>query len=116
MQGKTYQSGQDYRRAVGALQQAASRGLRTAELLAHLGLCHVFQGDVGEGLRCYRESLEIEPDNADVYLNMGMALKEICEVDAATKVRVIKTCLHWRGLKRVDEDGCTPSACASCCA
>lgn len=65
---------------------SAPRALSAA---LHALLCcavQVSQGDLEEGIASYDAALAKDPDNKDLVLNLGMALKEMSVVERAEKV------------------------------
>lgn len=82
---KIYQKQKDHRRAERELRAALERSPHDPQLLGMLGLAQVSQGDLGAGIATYDKALGLDPDNKDLVLNLGMALKEMCVVERAEK-------------------------------
>lgn len=83
--GRLHQKAKDYRRAEQEFRVAASlapAGPRL-ELLTALGLCQVSQGDLQEGIATYEAALKLDATSKDLWLNLGMACKELCWVERA---------------------------------
>ncbi|KAI7837042.1 hypothetical protein COHA_009119 [Chlorella ohadii] len=76
--GRLFQKQKDYRRAEAEFQAALrlAPGGPTPDLLSALGLCQ-------EGIATYERALQQQPDSKDLWLNLGMALKELCAVERA---------------------------------
>ncbi|KAL4437434.1 hypothetical protein ABPG75_004573 [Micractinium tetrahymenae] len=83
--GRLYQKQKDYRRAQAEFEAALALagGSAGTELLSALGLCQVSQGDLQEGIATYEKALQLEPARKDLWLSLGMALKELCWVERA---------------------------------
>ncbi|EFN60188.1 hypothetical protein CHLNCDRAFT_133703 [Chlorella variabilis] len=76
--GRLHQKAKDYRRAEQEFRVAASlapAGPRL-ELLTALGLCQ-------EGIATYEAALKLDATSKDLWLNLGMACKELCWVERA---------------------------------
>lgn len=55
-------------------------------LFSMLASCQVNQGDLQQGIASYRKVLEVCRDDTHAVLSLGMALKEVCQVDESIKV------------------------------
>ena len=42
------------------------------------------QGKLDEAIACFRRAMELKPDSADAYNNLGMALKDQGKLDEAS--------------------------------
>ncbi|GAB4814575.1 hypothetical protein N2152v2_001621 [Parachlorella kessleri] len=89
---KVFQKQKDHRRTEIELKAALERNPNDAQLLGMLGLAQVSQGDLEEGIATYERALQLDPENKDLILNLGMALKEMCVVSRAEQTlrRAIK--------------------------
>ena len=57
--------------AIGAFETACELHPDSTEALFNLGACHESIGDPLKAINCYRRVLELSPDDADCYRNLG---------------------------------------------
>ncbi|PSC68513.1 suppressor of RPS4-RLD 1-like isoform X1 [Micractinium conductrix] len=84
--GRLYQKKKDYRRAQAEFERAAALAPPPgpdADLLGALALCQVSQGDLQDGIATYERALALQPSSKELWLHMGMALKELSSVQRA---------------------------------
>jgi len=60
-----------YGLALGAFQEAVAMKPASTEALFNLGACHEALGDPLQAIKHYRAVLELTPDDADCYANLG---------------------------------------------
>lgn len=61
-----------------------------------------------EGIATYEAAIQLDPDNKDLWLNLGMACKEGCWVERAEQVTAAGGAVGWRGAARGALPKCRP--------
>ena len=91
--GKMYQRLNDYRRAQKVYEQImrATEIVVDEDVYTGLALSLVSQGDLKQGIDMYQKAIPLNPYNAELLLNCGLALKELSEVDEA-RTMLLKAC------------------------
>ena len=83
---RIHQKRRDYRRAQSSASEALLLRPEKAEtLLSVLGSAEISQGNLREGIVAFEQIIAKNPENADAFLNLGMALKESSRVDDAVR-------------------------------
>ncbi|RZB29391.1 MAG: hypothetical protein AEth_01208 [Candidatus Argoarchaeum ethanivorans] len=59
--------------------------LKDAENLFYLGNSYYFKNQAEDGVKCYKEAIRINPDNAEAHYNLGILLKDLKRFDEAEK-------------------------------
>jgi predicted O-linked N-acetylglucosamine transferase (SPINDLY family) len=65
------------------LEEVCRINRRDAEAWSWLGACNGMLGHLIDAERCFRRALEIEPQSADCYFNLGNTLKDLGRIDEA---------------------------------